>query len=736
MIRWATRVMVLAVGLVVMGGVGSALAAWIAGGTGTSSAGATTVLSGTTPTVSVSGRDVTVIWPAATLATGAPVSGYTLRRFDTGNTPQPVGAGCSGTVAALTCIEQAVPAGAWTYAVTPVQGAWTGVEGPRSGSATVDPSALVLTPFAFSSIPTTLTGSVTAFATGETITFRLDDPVTGTVLASTITPDPIPLSGSSSVSVTIPVGTGAGPHTVYAIGSLGTQANIGILRDDAVPGVGAAVVQKVQGGAAGFVHQGGQYFVYASVADNGSPPSGLQSVAADMSAVTSGQTAAPMTSGTWTVASTTYNYRSPLLTADALLAAGAKAFSITATDLAANVATQGGFSVMVDNAAPSVTALVIQKAAGGAAGAVAQGGQYFVYANVTDAGGSGLESVIANAVNLSTGQSAAVMSSGSWTVGATTYNYRSALLTANNPLTQGVTTFTVTASDGAANATTSPATNVTVDNTAPTIAALVIQKSAGGVAGSIRQGGQYFVYASVTDTGGAGVESVTADVSTVTTGQVAAPLAAGIFTVGGTSYNYRSAVLTANNPLTAGAKAYTVTASDGAGNATTSGIASVTVDNTVPTATNVQTANAAAGTVGHAEVGDTITYTYSEPMEPVSFLAGWTGAATSVTVRLNNVGAGDTITIFNAGNTAALPFGTVSLGRTDYTAANRTFTTSTMVMSGNTITITLGTASGATGTAAANGTMTWTPSATATDVAGNACSAVAVTEGGAADREF
>jgi hypothetical protein len=32
--------------------------------------------------------------------------------------------------------------------------------------------------------------------------------------------------------------------------------------------------------------------------------------------------------------------------------------------------------------------------------------------------------------------------------------------------------------------------------------------------------------------------------------------------------------------------------------------------------------------------------------------------------------------------------------------------------------------------------MSWTPSATATDVAGNACTTTAATESGAADKEF
>lgn len=44
-----------------------------------------------------------------------------------------------------------------------------------------------------------------------------------------------------------------------------------------------------------------------------------------------------------------------------------------------------------------------------------------------------------------------------------------------------------------------------------------------------------------------------------------------------------------------------------------------------------------------------------------------------------------------------------------------------MVMSGSTITITLGTPSGAVRTAAGNGTMTWTPTTSPYDRAGNAC---------------
>jgi hypothetical protein len=60
-----------------------------------------------------------------------------------------------------------------------------------------------------------------------------------------------------------------------------------------------------------------------------------------------------------------------------------------------------------------------------------------------------------------------------------------------------------------------------------------------------------------------------------------------------------------------------------------------------------------------------------------------------------------------------------------------------MVASGSTITVTLGTLSaGSVQTAPGTDTMVWTPSANATDNAGNACSTTNVNETGAADKEF
>jgi hypothetical protein len=81
------------------------------------------------------------------------------------------------------------------------------------------------------SLPATLSGSLAAFQTGATVTYRLDNPTTGTVLSATTTPSTIGNSGAATNSVTIPAGTSNGSHTIYAIGSSGDQASASITVD-------------------------------------------------------------------------------------------------------------------------------------------------------------------------------------------------------------------------------------------------------------------------------------------------------------------------------------------------------------------------------------------------------------------------------------------------------------------------------------------------------------------------
>ena len=175
----------------------------------------------------------------------------------------------------------------------------------------------------------------------------------------------------------------------------------------------------------------------------------------------------------------------------------------------------------------------------------------------------------------------------------------------------------------------------------------------------------------------------------------------------------------------------------------------MTVDNTQPAASDIQTQNHNT-TVGLAQITDTITFTYSEPLDPQSVLAGWDGTSTPVVMEMTNavilLGGNDTVQIFNAADTTQLPLGQIDLGRSDYVGGlvggqiakfGATGTASTMVMSGNTIVITLGTASGqAATTAAGTGQMSLSPSTTPYDWAGNSMSGTAANESGGADKEF
>jgi hypothetical protein len=308
------------------------------------------------------------------------------------------------------------------------------------------------------------------------------------------------------------------------------------------------------------------------------------------------------------------------------------------------------------------------------------------------------------------------------------------------PLPDGLYDFRAIATDGNGRTNTSASVaNRRVDNTAPTVSAAIVQKSTGGSGGRIRQGAGYRVYANVSDAG-SGIFTATANTSSFDTGVTATTLSPGSWTVNGVAYNRRSAQLTANGTLTNDASyVFTVTATDAAGNNLTPPDYSVTIDNTAPTAIDVQTAGASGGTAGMAELGDTITWTFSEGIDPNSILPGWDGASTAVVVRLDTA-ASDEVEVWNAANSSITQLGRLTLGRSDYVSTNRTFgltgTASTMVMSGSTVTVTLGTASGAVTTAAGDGQMRWLIDEDAGDLAGNDMTGGDPFESGAADREF
>jgi hypothetical protein len=175
---------------------------------------------------------------------------------------------------------------------------------------------------------------------------------------------------------------------------------------------------------------------------------------------------------------------------------------------------------------------------------------------------------------------------------------------------------------------------------------------------------------------------------------------------------------------------------DGLAKTTTTTPITVTVDNVAPSATDLSGAN--GGTLGLLDAGDVLTLGFSEPILPASILAGWNGSATAVTIRINNNGASDTLDVYDSGNTTKTNLtGAASLVLDeDWVSTNATYA-GTMTRVGNTITVTFGAlTSGTRNTGSKKSRLSWTPSASATDLAGNAMPTTVFNEPGANDQDF
>ena len=182
-------------------------------------------------------------------------------------------------------------------------------------------------------------------------------------------------------------------------------------------------------------------------------------------------------------------------------------------------------------------------------------------------------------------------------------------------------------------------------------------------------------------------------------------------------------------------------ATDIAGNAAGSTVASRRIDNFIPSAVDVQTANGGA-TPGVIEPGDTMMLTYSEEIDPGSIIAGWDGTGTqSIYIVTSHHNQGDRM-MFHSGVAPypAIPLATnpgVNLDQDYVTNAGANFA-ATLTRSGNSFTVTVGALVGGAiqTTPAATGTMTWFPSNGARDFVGKAASTTQRLETGASDREF
>jgi hypothetical protein len=256
--------------------------------------------------------------------------------------------------------------------------------------------------------------------------------------------------------------------------------------------------------------------------------------------------------------------------------------------------------------------------------------------------------------------------------------------------------------------------------------------------------GSYSKTTSVTLSGAAGAG--TGDATTVTLNIYSGSAATGAPVL--TRSVTRSGSTWSTSVTTLGQGTYTAqaTQADSGGNTGKSATRTFTIDTTAPTRVSIAAANG-TGTAGHLDAGDTITFTYSEPMLASSILTGWTGtSAATVKVRFFS-GTNDAFTVLDSASAANVKLdagttagGGVSLGSANYVTNTVTFSaTLTQSTDGRSFVVTLGSpdiASRVVATPVTAKNMTWTPKAGPTDLAGNALASTTTYTETDADQDF
>ena len=348
---------------------------------------------------------------------------------------------------------------------------------------------------------------------------------------------------------------------------------------------------------------------------------------------------------------------------------------------------------LVDRTPPTTTAtLAPAPNAAGWANAI----ETITLTAVDNAGGSGVASITYSAA-------------GAQTIASTTYAAPFAISV------DGTTTVSFRAIDNAGNAEATKTQIVRVDRTAPT--GSITAPTAGAIVRGVT------TVSSNSADATSGVASVTFE---------AAPSGTSTWAAIGTDTTSPYGFALDTTTLADGRWDLRVVTRDVAGNTFGSAAVTVVVDNQTPRGIDIQGAN--GGVLGEIDAGDSLVYTFSEPMLPSSILTGWTGAATAVTVRIQNGGgAGDRLTVTGSN------LGTVRLGSRNWVDGTVTLAGTLTLTSANTVRLVLGAC--ATGCIRVNDslgslTFTWTPNNGATDLAGNAVSTATVTETGGPKPNF
>jgi hypothetical protein len=682
-------------------GAAPAAAYWTAGGTGSAFGTSDTLGAGNQPMGVASGNTVTVSW-LQTVFHGLPLGGYSnggylVRRYPaSGGASVTPGAGCAATITGtgttVGCDEANVPPGAWQYTVSPVLGAWTGAESPKSVTVLVGPGAPSLTAATAQNPPAgqatgaiALTWGAVTGATGYNVYRRLS---TGAYDFTSPLNGSTPLTGTSFTDPGSGLAGGTGyAYVVRAVTASAESSNSNertattITRPAPPTSASASPIASGQISVAWpSVAAAGGYNVYRR----------LSTGAYDFSAPLNGATPITGTSFTDTTAvnATTYLY----VVRSAITGAGGVWLESLTSSLESNAAT-------ADAVGP--TGVTIADPGSPLRATIALSG------TATDSG-SGVASVRMQIAPAGTS---------TWTTACTAATAPYSCTFDTTSIGDGVYDVRALATDVAGNTTASTAVpSRRIDNTGPTVS---VNDPGAAIHGTVT------VSAAASDAG-SGVASVTIQ---------RAPTGTSTWTTICTTATAPYSCSLDTTTLASGGYDFRATATDVAGNATTSAVlANRVVDNTRPTGVTVQTTNVAGGAPAHPETGDTIVYSFSEPMSPASILAGWSGTSMLVTVRFTN-GNPDVVTVWNSANNAQAALGSFSTGK-KYVNTSMTFSSSSMVMSGNTVVVTLGTPTGTTQTAHGKTSLSWTVSTLATDLAGNPLTAGTITETGAMDSDF
>ncbi|WP_308169471.1 hypothetical protein [Paenarthrobacter aromaticivorans] len=235
-----------------------------------------------------------------------------------------------------------------------------------------------------------------------------------------------------------------------------------------------------------------------------------------------------------------------------------------------------------------------------------------------------------------------------------------------------------------------------------------------------------------------GTAEALSSVTLTVTGTGALPVTQTVSTNSSGNWTVTPLNLSAFSP---GAINYSAQATDAAGNTGPAGTATSTKDVSSPTVTGVQLNNVSGGTLGKVEKGDSVTITFSEPINPTTICSAWANNATNVQTQAGNnadnvvvnVSSTNTLTVTGAG-CSTLRVGSVALGG-NYTGSALSFSGNggnASSLSWNptarTLTIILGsgTAGGNTVSTSPTPIPSYTPASGLTDIASNPLSTTTV----------